>query len=170
MARGTTESSFDELATGLASGSISRGRALRLMGAALVGGTLASLGLGEAAAAPRGCKRDGKKCKESSQCCSGICSTNGTCAACPDGRVLLSNGTTCAILCTGEGSPSGVGDCPCGDDSCTGRFPQPSTGGGICALFSGSSFIECETDEVCPPGEFCSPSPNSPIGECVSTC
>jgi hypothetical protein len=32
------ERSFDALATGLASGSISRGRALRLMGAALVGG------------------------------------------------------------------------------------------------------------------------------------
>ena len=32
------EHSFDELAIGLASGSISRGKALKLMGAALVGG------------------------------------------------------------------------------------------------------------------------------------
>jgi hypothetical protein len=37
----TTNRYFDELASGLASGSISRGKALRLMGAALVGGTLA---------------------------------------------------------------------------------------------------------------------------------
>ena len=37
------EHSFDELTRGLASGSISRGRALRLIGAALVGGTLASI-------------------------------------------------------------------------------------------------------------------------------
>jgi hypothetical protein len=37
------ERSFDELARGLASGSISRGKALRLMGAALVGGVLASI-------------------------------------------------------------------------------------------------------------------------------
>jgi hypothetical protein len=167
MATETTESSFDELTRGLASGTLSRGRALKLIGAALVGGTLASLGIREASADK--CKRNGKKCKKNSQCCSGICSTNGTCAACPDGRVLLSNGTTCAILCTGVPSPSGFGDCPCGDDSCTQRFPA-STSGGICALFSGSSFIECETDEVCPPGEFCAPSPNSPIGECVSTC
>src|ERR671921_1473702 len=36
------ESSFDELARGLADGSITRGKALRLMGAALVGGALAS--------------------------------------------------------------------------------------------------------------------------------
>jgi hypothetical protein len=43
MARGMTERSFDELARGLASGTLSRGKALRLMGAALVGGALASL-------------------------------------------------------------------------------------------------------------------------------
>jgi hypothetical protein len=43
---------FDDLARGLADGSITRGKALRLMGAALVGGALASVGIGEAAAAP----------------------------------------------------------------------------------------------------------------------
>ncbi len=37
------EGSFDELAKGLAAGTVSRGKALRLMGAALVGGVLASL-------------------------------------------------------------------------------------------------------------------------------
>jgi hypothetical protein len=35
--------SFDELTRGLASGTLSRGKALRLMGAALVGGALASI-------------------------------------------------------------------------------------------------------------------------------
>lgn len=44
------ESFFDDLARGPASGSISRGKALKLMGAALVGGTLASVGIREAAA------------------------------------------------------------------------------------------------------------------------
>ena len=43
----TSNRYFDELA----SGSISRGRALRLMGAALLGGALASLGIGGVAAA-----------------------------------------------------------------------------------------------------------------------
>jgi hypothetical protein len=37
------EGSFDELAKGLAAGTLSRGKALRLMGAALVGGALASV-------------------------------------------------------------------------------------------------------------------------------
>jgi hypothetical protein len=54
MAPEASERSFDELARGLASGSVSRGKALKLMGAALVGSTLASLGMGgEAAAAGR---------------------------------------------------------------------------------------------------------------------
>jgi hypothetical protein len=88
------ERSFDELARGLASGSISRRRALRLMGAALLGGALASLGIGEAAADPPGCKRNGKRCKNNNQCCSGNC-VNGTCEACP---------TPCGTQCcqTGE--------------------------------------------------------------------
>jgi hypothetical protein len=82
------ERSFDELARGLANGSISRGRALKLMGAALVGGALASLG-GVAAADEddqgenEDCKRNGKKCKRNNQCCSGICSSlTGRCEAC----------------------------------------------------------------------------------------
>ena len=105
------EQSFDALATELASGSISRGRALKLMDAALVGSTLASLGMGGVAAAAEDdqgededCKRNGKKCKKDKQCCSGNCDS-GTCAACPAGRVLLSNGT-CALPCGGADAVS----------------------------------------------------------------
>jgi hypothetical protein len=72
------EHSFDELARGLASGSISRGRAIRLMGAAVVGGALGSLGIGEAGADPPGCKRNGKVCTKHKVCCSGNCE-DGTC-------------------------------------------------------------------------------------------
>jgi hypothetical protein len=83
------ERSFDELASGLASGSISRGRALKLMGAALVGGTLASLGIGAAAADPPGCTPNGKDCKRDKQCCSGNCSSGGKC---------VGGGVGCAAL------------------------------------------------------------------------
>jgi hypothetical protein len=51
------------LARGLASGSISRGKAIRLMGAALVGGALTSFGTGGVALADEECKRIGKKCR-----------------------------------------------------------------------------------------------------------
>ena len=52
--------SFDELAKGLASGEVSRGKALRLMGAALVGGALASIPRAAVAVAA---------CKGPSACC-----------------------------------------------------------------------------------------------------
>jgi hypothetical protein len=58
------ERSFNQLARGLASGSISRGKALKLMGAALVGGTLASIP-GIAGAAPR------QKCTSDADCPTG---------------------------------------------------------------------------------------------------
>src|SRR5215211_8942802 len=73
------EGFFDELARGLADGSITRGKALRLMGAALVGGTLASLGIGEAGADPPGCKRAGKHCTRNDQCCGTLVCVSGTC-------------------------------------------------------------------------------------------
>ena len=43
MSQQTTNQSLDELAKGLATGTLSRGKALRLMGVALVGGALASI-------------------------------------------------------------------------------------------------------------------------------
>src|SRR5215210_8431002 len=71
---------FDDLARGLADGTLTRGKALRLMGAALVGGALGSVGIGEASADPPGCKRNGKNCTRNGQCCSGNCS-GGSCQA-----------------------------------------------------------------------------------------
>src|SRR5215212_7095974 len=73
------EGFFDELARGLADGSLTRGKALRLMGAALVGGSLGSLGIGEAAADAPGCKRLGKNCTRDTQCCGNLVCPSGTC-------------------------------------------------------------------------------------------
>jgi hypothetical protein len=121
------ERSFDVLATEMASGTLSRGKALRLMGAALVGGTLASLGIGEAAA-DNLCKPTGKKCRKNSQCCSENCA-NGTCAAaciadlgrctadsqccrgfCSNGICCLPDGSSCFEnfhCCSGDCQPAG---------------------------------------------------------------
>jgi hypothetical protein len=119
----TTDRSFDELASGLARGTLSRGRALRLMGAALLGGTLGSLGIGEAAADDL-CKPTGKKCRKDHQCCSGNC-VNLTCSACPSGTTLI--GSTCcptakvcgtgasAICCKGDAQSCVEGVCQCDD-------------------------------------------------------
>ena len=95
MSQDTSNHSFDDLARALASGSISRGRALRLMGAALLGGTLASLGIGEAGAAPKRCKPNGKRCTNGTECCSSNC-VDGTCSCDPCSCDLGGFGTSCA--------------------------------------------------------------------------
>jgi hypothetical protein len=63
---------FDDLTRALASG-MSRRQALKLLGGSLAGGLMAFLSIGEAHADRPGCKRNGKACKEPSQCCSGRC-------------------------------------------------------------------------------------------------
>jgi hypothetical protein len=94
----TTNRYFDELASGLASGSISRGKALRLMGAALVGGTLASIpGIAWAKLKP-----GGAKCKRNEQCASGQCVDGvcgGACAVCPEPCVCVTDLRTGAQAC-----------------------------------------------------------------------
>jgi hypothetical protein len=129
MSQQTTNRYFDELASGLASGSISRGKALRLMGAALVGGTLASLGIGQVAAADDECKPLEKKCRKNNQCCSGNCSKSGTsrsgtCACQENGGSCANNSQccsgncasgTCAAACVG-----GCGHCTQDSDCCSG--------------------------------------------------
>ena len=114
------ERSFDALARGLASGDMSRRRALRLMGAALVGGTLASLGIGEAAADQ--CKPEGKACKKHTQCCSGNCS-GGTCACQPNEGTCTGDSQCCSGNCDDEFSvclpPTGpdLVMCECNDST-----------------------------------------------------
>jgi hypothetical protein len=91
--------SFDELTRGLADGSITRGKALRLMGAAVVGGTLGSLLSGGVAGAAPKCKPAGKHCKSGTQCCSGNCS-GGICSSCPAGQALCNNGNCSSTSCS----------------------------------------------------------------------
>ena len=158
--------SFDDLARGLASGSISRGKALRLMGAALVGGTLASLGIGEAAADDE-CKPLNKKCRKNHQCCSENCdSVSGTCtAACGAIGATCTGNTDCCseLVCKG---PPGQRTCAaacipprttCTPGSCPSDCPcqaTPEDASRYCIRnpdFSSSCVTSCD----CPTGQFC---------------
>jgi hypothetical protein len=121
------ERSFDELASGLASGSLTRGKALRLMGAALLGGVLAS-GPGVALAAPTECTSPEVKCRgkcvapssfttdRDCGACGARCSKNLFCASgvC---RVIRASFT---CFCTDGTSTSGCfDDCgPATDEFC----------------------------------------------------
>jgi hypothetical protein len=68
---------FDELAKGLAQ-SVTRRGALKKFGVGLAGMALACFGLADKAEAGGNdhCKRNGSKCSNNSQCCSGHCSND----------------------------------------------------------------------------------------------
>jgi hypothetical protein len=73
---------FDDLTRTLATTTSRRGFLKTLAGGA-AGALLAAFGVGEAAA--KDCKKAGQLCKNTKECCSGIC-YNGTCvSACPSG-------------------------------------------------------------------------------------
>jgi Stigma-specific protein, Stig1 len=145
------ESFFDELARGLADGTLSRGKAIRWMGSALVGAALASVP-GVAWANDRcseGQTRCGERCvnlKTNERHCGSCRNRCGSEQTCCGGRCVNLKRSErhcgrCGKSCAeGEECDHGVckGSCPQGDPVCTG-----------CA---------CET-VACTPGTFgCNPN------------
>src|SRR5919107_5505571 len=90
------ERSFDEIAVGLSSGTLSRSKALKLVGAALVGGLLASLP-GIAQAAPPLCSHH-RPCPVRCRC---VRSANGG-RTCIDELSLLERVSNCNQCQTGD--------------------------------------------------------------------
>jgi hypothetical protein len=154
----TEEHSFDELARGLASGSISRRRALKLLGLSIGGGLLASIpGLAWGQPVPPQGKGppEGKgpppnvptpecsptdPCDEPLECCEGVCrpveffQTPEACGECPPhpGASICEEGQTC---CCPEGR-AGPGVCQCCDptEACQIVIKDPVEGPvGVCA-------------------------------------
>jgi hypothetical protein len=133
MATETTESSLDELAKGLATGAVSRRKALRWMGGALVGAALASVPgvawanddrcsegqtrCGERCVNlqtnERHCGSCSNRCRSTQTCCKGRCvnlQTNerhcGSCSnRCAEGQECVGG------MCQGGGCPSGTTLC-----------------------------------------------------------
>jgi hypothetical protein len=136
----TSNHSFDELARGLANGSVSRRRALRLMGAALVGGALASIpGIAWAKPKPAGRKCNHNHQCESGQCVGGMCQGGG--GICPTGGSCetgfpfpCQNTDGCFCTTTTEGTTFCAQSISCGD-------PDP---------------VACTSSQDCPSGWVCS--------------
>jgi hypothetical protein len=156
------EGFFDDLARGLADGSLTRGKALRLMGAALLGGTLGSLGIGEAGAAPPGCKRAGKHCTRNDQCCGSLVCLSGTCqtpttttststtsTSTTTPTTSTSTSTTSTSTTTCSGLPNGA-SCTANTQCCSGNCSN-----GFCCesgrvgLSNGTCARSCTTPEEC---------------------
>jgi hypothetical protein len=107
-----TDGSLDELAKGLAGGTLSRGKALKMMGAALFGGAVASI----PGAAWAACKQPFRKCTANSQCCSRQCiknpQGNGKICGCPTGKTLCPAGNQC-VTCNNTGEVVNLTTCKC---------------------------------------------------------
>jgi hypothetical protein len=157
---------FDELTKVLAAGKISRGRALKMLGAALVGAVLAS-GRG-AALADTQCKPLLKKCNKNAQCCSGNCIENpqgsGKVCGCAAGQTLCPGNNSCIQDCPpGEAlDPTtcrctqcqNASDCPTPDNECQ----RATCTNGLCGVehvpdgTSCDDLNPCTTNDVCTAG------------------
>src|SRR5215213_8308633 len=117
---GSVITSFDELTKGLATGAVSRRKALRWMGSALVGAALASVPGVAWAACPEGQTRCGDRCvnlqTNERHCgsCSNRCASNQTC--CKGRCVNLQRNErhcgSCFNRCA-EGQECVGGECQC---------------------------------------------------------
>jgi hypothetical protein len=156
------EGFFDDLARGLADGTLTRGKALRLMGAALVGGSLGSLGIHEAGADPPGCKRSGKHCTRDPQCCGSLVCVSGTCQTptttttetpttttteTPTTTTTETPTTTTTPMCIPNGGTCSPGGTPCCSGNCS---------NGTCACPAGRVLLDNGTcARPCPDGDNC---------------
>ena len=157
------EGFFDELARGLADGTLTRGKALRLMGAALVGGTLGSLGIGEAGADRPGCKRLGKNCTRDTQCCGSLVCPSGTCQTPTPSTTETPTTTTTETPTTTTTAPPCGGGCTAGTSPCCPDqnefsfcLDNADGMGTTCACAFGSCTDDCST---CPSDLVCVSEP-----------
>jgi hypothetical protein len=154
MATQTTERSLDELAKGLATGTLSRGKAIRWMGGALLGAALASIP--GVAWADDDCRRLGRECRRDSQCCSKNCIRRGDdkVCGCPEGKRRCND--RCVNLKTNENH---CGECfnscaegqECVRGECGGEpiCDPPCPEGHECVDAAGGGQTFCQP--ICPP-------------------
>jgi hypothetical protein len=162
--QGTTgKHSFDELAKGLAGGTVTRGQAMKLVGAAILGTTLTSLFTRQASAQSVSCPEDLEPCGNTccgvtEECCGGTicCGPTEECCAgvcCEPDKVCVDGQCVCA-----------AGSIPCGSTCCNavteicvdGQCRNPfceSCAGQCCQVVDGSVLIDqacCTTgDSTC---------------------
>jgi hypothetical protein len=146
----TDASSFDDLAKGLASGTLSRRKALRMMGAAMVGGALASIPGVAWAAKPGGCA-SGVTCK--GKCCAVGASCVGRgrnqACACPQGQSVC--GGVCRDLATDVLNCGACGSACGAGLSCVGGQCRCADGTTLCP--GNNSCVQ-----ICPSGQTLNPT------------
>ena len=157
----TIASSLDELAKGLATGTLSRGKALRWMGGALLGAALASV---PGMAWADDCRRLGRECRRDSQCCSRNCVRRGDdkVCRCPEGQ------TRCGDRCVNrQTNERHCGECfnRCADGE---KCVEGECQGGGC---TGTPLTEgeCDCGFVCPADDSAFTCQDDPRCTCLET-
>jgi hypothetical protein len=161
LPQGGVELSLDELAKGLATGTLSRGKAIRWMGGALLGAALASFP--GVAWADDDCRRLGRECRRDSQCCSRNCIRRGDdkVCGCPEGQTRCND--RCVNLQRNENH--------CG--RCFNRCQTDQTCvGGVCCpdaqvCDTGPTLACCAVGEQCGEDGVCGPACVSDGGACA---
>src|SRR5215217_4641945 len=160
--RSSIASSLDELAKGLANGTLSRGKALRLVGGALLGAALGSI---------PGVAWADDRCSEGQTRCEGRCVNLlrnerhcGSCFnRCEEGEECVGG------VCQGGGCPSGT--TPCGTQCC--QTGETCVNGTCCPnaqlCGTGTSLTCCAEGEECVDG-VCGPPPPTCTLSCPEGC
>ena len=179
---------FDDLARGLADGSLTRGKALRLMGAALVGGTLASFpGVAWAAKGGGGGKSScakfcqglfGSSTPQEAECVSQGTKGQGPCFTCTTQTGCGPNFTkpTCTVTGQTYNCSTCRCECPSGQEVCGTSCVSTSCPTGQVFDPSNCGCIAVQSRQVCTCGnpghiyEFCVPDCESTIPSCESLC
>jgi hypothetical protein len=148
---------LDEVAKGLAAGTISRRKALRLIGGTLVGGALASI--------PGVAWAQGRPCPKGTHPCSdGSCVPLGTqCgpAVCPPGQGVVCEGDCYSLeYDCGAGGTFDASNCQCICPTGTAQCYGPLTCEDLQSDHSncGQCFNECAEDQSCVNGVCVSPT------------
>jgi hypothetical protein len=157
----TPEHSFDELAIELADDSLTRARALKFMGAALLGSLLGGvvLGMPEAEARRRRRRRGRPRpflatCSPSNcgGCCTGrICrpgTTTFDCGAGGSGCVTCGTGAICTAGACVFLPPATCSASNCSGGCCAGNSCQPGTANTACGI-GGGACVNCPTGTSC---------------------
>ena len=145
------EASFDELARGVGDGSLSRRRALALVGSSLLGGTLGSLALwGDAEAKSCKAKCNEKNDKKAKKKCKKKCDKKEQNITPPPNPAPVGAVVSCPNIGTACGLGANTLICNC-------RLTQEGTQ--VCANVvnppNGAAFQACQQTANCPPGQIC---------------
>jgi hypothetical protein len=158
----TSNRSFDELARGLANGSISRRKAIKFIAATTLGGILGLSGIGTAFAKNKTCAQwcaavFGANTPAAGRCTSDAAHGTGLCSSCT--TATLPSSVCCTRNSSGNCISYSGASCPCDSSQCL-----------TCDSSTGTCVGTCTSGQTCQAGTCCTSNGGtcSTSGDCCS--